>query len=48
MYLAPWQIFLGGCICGSLITFIILVLIVIRLATHAGVRIEHTQEDNDK
>ena len=46
MYLQPWQIFAGGCVCGALITFIILAVIVIRFATHAGVRVERAQEDD--
>ena len=48
MYLAPWQIFAGGCVCGALITFIVLVAILIRIVTHAGVRVEKVkQEDKD-
>ena len=35
MYLAPWQIFAGGCVCGALITLIVLVAI------------EHVNGDDD-
>ena len=47
MYLAPWQIFAMGCVCGALITFIILVTIFIRIVTHAGVRVEKVKKEED-
>lgn len=44
MYLQPWQIFLGGCLCGIFIAFIVITLIIIRIAVKSGVRIEKEEE----
>ena len=47
MYLAPWQIFASGCVCGALITFIILVAIIVGLVRRSAVKVEHIKEEND-
>ena len=47
MYLAPWQIFLGGCVCGAFITLVILAVILIRIVARSGVRVEHVKEEQD-
>ena len=52
MYLVPWQIFVFGCICGVVITAIIILAIVVRFALHSGVRvekhiIEKEEDDNE-
>ena len=48
MYLLPWQIFLLGCMCGIFIAIVVIVLIIIRIATHSGVRIEREErKDNE-
>jgi hypothetical protein len=46
MYLQPWQIFLSGCLCGIFVTFIVLVVVLIRIATYHGVEVRH--ENNEK
>jgi hypothetical protein len=49
MYLQPWQIFAGGCVCGVFISVLILLIVVIRFALRAGVRIEAEDcEEKDK
>ena len=48
MYLQPWQIFLGGCLCGICIAIILLVLIIIGIATHSGVRIEREEKKSNE
>lgn len=47
MYLAPWQIFAGGCVCGALITLIVLIAIVVGIVRHSGVKVEHVDGDDD-
>ena len=46
MYLQPWQIFASGCICGIIISVIVLITIVLRIAYRSGVRIE--KEDREE
>ena len=48
MYLQPWQIFLGGCLCGMCITVIVLVAVFIRLATFHGVVVKHGEDEKEK
>ena len=50
MYLLPWQIFVMGCICGVVISVIVMISILLRLAFRGGVkveRVEHDKEEND-
>ncbi len=37
MYLAPWQVFAGGCVVGTLIALIVLTTIVIRIISKLGI-----------
>ena len=48
MYLAPWQIFAGGCVCGVFISVIVLVIVVLRIAFRSGVRIEREEKEHDE
>lgn len=47
MYLAPWQIFAGGCVCGALITLIVLIAIVVGIVKRSGVKVKHVDGDDD-
>jgi len=38
MYLQPWQVFALGCVIGTLISFILLSVIILRIVNNAGVR----------
>lgn len=44
MYLEPWQVFLGGCVIGTLISFIVLTLLVMNLINKIGVKGIHIQQ----
>lgn len=44
MYLQPWQVFALGCVIGTLISFIILSTIILRIVGRAGVRQMQTQQ----
>lgn len=46
MYLQPWQIFAGGCVCGALITFIVLIAILINLIKSQGVEIKKEEKSD--
>jgi len=49
MYLEPWQVFLGGCVIGTLISFIVLTSIIIRLLGKIGlngIRFEDSSNKN--
>lgn len=48
MYLQPWQVFALGCVIGTLISFILLSTIILRIVGKAGVRqmqIQQPQRD---
>lgn len=47
MYLAPWQIFAMGCVCGVFISAVIIVIALLRLAFKSGVRIEKEERGKD-
>ena len=47
MYLQPWQIFAGGCVCGVVITLVVIILILIRLAFRGGVKVEKVEKDKE-
>ena len=51
MYLLPWQIFVLGCICGVVISLIVFIVLILRIAVRGGVKVEHKiverEEDND-
>lgn len=50
MYLQPWQIFAGGCVCGAFITLLGIIVFIVSSITHAGVRVEKLdkqEEDKD-
>lgn len=47
MYLAPWQIFASGCVCGVLITLIVLIAVILGFARRSGVRVERMKGDKD-
>lgn len=36
MYIAPWQVFAGGCVIGTLISFIVLSTIIVRMIGRIG------------
>ena len=38
MYLAPWQVFLGGCVIGTLISFIVLTVLIINTIGKFGIK----------
>jgi len=38
MYLEPWQVFLGGCVIGTLISFIVLTAFLIKMIGQIGVK----------
>lgn len=48
MYLQPWQIFAGGCLCGICIAVIVVVVILIRIATYHGVEIRREDDEKEK
>ena len=48
MYLQPWQIFLSGCVCGIVITIIVIIAILIRVITTHGVKVEHVKEEKEE
>ena len=48
MYLAPWQIFAIGCVCGVFITLLIMIFLIIHFVRRAGVNIEKEEEDRGK
>lgn len=43
MYLESWQVFLGGCVIGTLIAFIVLTIIVLNAINRIGIRGIHVQ-----
>ena len=47
MYIQPWQIFAGGCVCGSFVTVLVTVFIVLRMAVRSGVRVEKVEGDEE-
>lgn len=47
MYLEPWQVFLGGCVIGTLISFIVLTLLAMNLINKIGVKGIHIQQIMD-
>ena len=47
MYLAPWQIFAGGCVVGALIAFITIFAIILKIMNIGGVRVEHADKENN-
>ena len=50
MYLQPWQIFAGGCVCGVFISALIMLTVIIRFALkagRAGVRVEREEKKNN-
>lgn len=51
MYLAPWQVFAGGCVVGTLIALIVLTTIVIRIIGKlgiGGVRISSSEDSEHR
>lgn len=38
MYLEPWQVFLGGCVIGTLISFIVLTVLIINVIGRIGIK----------
>lgn len=48
MYLAPWQIFAIGCVCGVFISLLIMVFLIIQFVRKSGVNIEEEENDRDK
>ena len=48
MYLAPWQIFAGGCVCGIFISLTVLLIVVLRIAFKSGVKIEKEEDKKDE
>lgn len=38
MYLEPWQVFLGGCVIGTLISFIVLTVLIINTIGKFGIK----------
>ena len=44
MYFEPWQVFLVGCIVGTLISFIVLTLIIINTIGRIGIKGIHFHE----
>lgn len=44
MYLAPWQIFALGFVCGAVFAVIIAVIAIVRLVMNSGVRVEREEE----
>ena len=45
MYLEPWQVFLGGCVIGTLISFIVLTALIFNLIERIGIRGIRIQEN---
>lgn len=47
MYVEPWQVFLGGCVIGTLISFIVLTVLIINTIHKIGIKSIpfHTLED---
>lgn len=51
MYFEPWQVFLVGCIVGTLISFIVLTIIIINTIGRVGLRsitVHHPSIDDDE
>ena len=48
MYLAPWQIFAGGCVCGIFISLAVLLIVVLRIAFKSGVKVERGESKKDE
>ena len=48
MYLAPWQIFAIGCVCGAFITVLVLGAVIIKAIKKLGVELEQEEKDNGK
>ena len=48
MYLAPWQIFAFGCVCGVVITLIVLAIAIANMVMRSGVRVEKVEEEEDE
>lgn len=48
MYFEPWQVFLVGCIVGTLISFIILTLIIINTIGRIGIKGVHFHNLSDE
>lgn len=48
MYLQPWQIFAGGCVCGVFISALIMLIVIIRFALRAGVRVEREEKKDNE
>lgn len=48
MYLEPWQVFLGGCVIGTLISFIVLTAFLIKMIGQIGIKGIRISEQEDK
>ena len=48
MYLAPWQIFAFGCVCGVVITLIVLAIAIANMVMHSGVKVERIEEEEEE
>lgn len=52
MYLVPWQIFAFGCVCGVVITLIVLAIAIANMVMRSGVKVERTviekEEEEDE
>lgn len=50
MYLEPWQVFLGGCVIGTLISFVVLTAIIVNVLGKIGfngIRIEENSKKSE-
>ena len=48
MYLAPWQIFAGGCVVGALITFITIFAIILKIMNIGGVQVKQADKEQNE
>ena len=48
MYLAPWQIFAFGCVCGVVITLIVLAIAIANMVMRSGVKVERVENEEEE
>ncbi len=48
MYLAPWQIFAFGCVCGVVITLIVLAIAIANMVMRSGVKVERIEKEEEE
>lgn len=48
MYLAPWQIFAFGCVCGVVITLIVLAIAIANMVMRSGVKVERVEKEEEE